>query len=86
VVTTHVDRRTVVDRLSFGEGPRWHDGSLFLSDMHNHRVLRVDAREADPTVETIAQHDSALSGLGWLPDGALLVLLLASSSGVQAAS
>jgi sugar lactone lactonase YvrE len=76
VVTTHIDRRTVLDGMSFAEGPRWHDGSLFLSDMHNHRVLRVDASETDPTAETIAQHDSALSGLGWLPDGALLVVMM----------
>jgi sugar lactone lactonase YvrE len=73
MVAIHEDRRTVVDGLAFGEGPRWHDGMLYLSDMHHNRVVRVDGAGA---VETIAQHDSALSGLGWLPDGTLLVVAM----------
>lgn len=63
----------LVDGLTFGEGPRWHDGKLFLSDMHAHRVLAVDD---DGTVATVAEHDSALSGIGWLPDGRLLVVAM----------
>jgi sugar lactone lactonase YvrE len=66
----------VLDGLAFGEGPRWHDGFLYLSDMHNHRVLRVDVTAADTKADCIAQHDSALSGLGWLPDGALVVVAM----------
>jgi sugar lactone lactonase YvrE len=73
MVTIHEDRRTVVDGLAFGEGPRWHDDMLYLSDMHHNRVVRVDDGGA---VETIAQHDSALSGLGWLPDATLLVVAM----------
>jgi sugar lactone lactonase YvrE len=67
------ERQTVLDGLAFGEGPRWHDGSLYLADMHRHQVLRVD--EAGKA-ETIAQHDSALSGIGWLPDGTLIVVAM----------
>ena len=33
---------TLLDGLCFGEGPRWHDGRLWLSDMHAHTVLTVD--------------------------------------------
>jgi sugar lactone lactonase YvrE len=73
MVTIHEDRRTVVDGLAFGEGPRWHDDMLYLSDMHHNRVVRVHDGGA---IETIAQHDSALSGLGWLPDGTLLVVAM----------
>ena len=73
MVTIHEDRRTLVDGLAFGEGPRWHDDMLYLSDMHHDRVVRVDGAGA---VETIAQHDGALSGLGWLPDGTLLVVAM----------
>jgi sugar lactone lactonase YvrE len=73
MVTVHEDRRTLVDGLAFGEGPRWHDDMLYLSDMHHNRVVRVDR---DGATETIAQHDSALSGLGWLPDGTLLVVAM----------
>jgi sugar lactone lactonase YvrE len=73
MVTIHEDRRTLVDGLAFGEGPRWHDDMLYLSDMHHDRVVRVDSAG---TTETVAQHDSALSGLGWLPDGTLLVVAM----------
>jgi sugar lactone lactonase YvrE len=72
-VIIHEDRRTLVDGLAFGEGPRWHDDMLYLSDMHHHRVVRVDSTGA---TETMAQHDSALSGLGWLPDGTLIVVAM----------
>jgi len=60
--------RLLVDGLAFGEGPRWHDGALHLSDMHAHRVIRV---EADGTTTTVLQHDAPVSGIGWLPDGRL---------------
>ena len=33
------NHRTILDGLWFGEGPRWHDGALFFSDMHGHRVV-----------------------------------------------
>jgi sugar lactone lactonase YvrE len=64
---------TFVEGLAFAEGPRWHDGSLWLSDMHRHRVLRVDDAGG---VEVVLQHDSPVSGLGWLPDGSLLTVAM----------
>lgn len=64
----------LVDGLAFGEGPRWHDGRLFLSDMHSHRVLSVDA--GDGATMVVAEHNSPLSGIGWLPDGRLLVVAM----------
>lgn len=65
--------RTVIDKLVFAEGPRWRDGALYFSDMHARRVLKVgDAGK----VEVIAQIDDATSGLGWLPDGRLLVVAM----------
>jgi sugar lactone lactonase YvrE len=58
----------VVDGILFGEGPRWHDGRLWLSDIVAGRVLTLDERGAlDVVVET--EHPS---GLGWLPDGTLV--------------
>jgi len=62
----------VVDGLAFGEGPRWHDGHLWLSDMHAHQVLRIGETGA----EVVAAHSGPLSGLGWLPDGRLLVVAM----------
>jgi sugar lactone lactonase YvrE len=71
MVTTHEDRNIVIDDLAFGEGPRWHEDSLYLSDMHHNRVLRVDD---GGQAHVVAQHHGALSGLGWLPDDTLLVV------------
>jgi sugar lactone lactonase YvrE len=57
--------------LAFGEGPRWHDGRLWLSDMHDHHVVRVDDAGR---VERVLRVAGRPSGLGWLPDGSLLVV------------
>jgi sugar lactone lactonase YvrE len=62
---------TLIDNLCFGEGPRWHDGRLYLSDMHAHEVLAVDT---DGRRETVAHVPHQPSGLGWLPDGRLLIV------------
>jgi len=62
---------TLLDGLCFPEGPRWHDGALWFSDMHDHRVLRLDAGGRAETVVEVPQQPS---GLGWLPDGRLLVV------------
>jgi sugar lactone lactonase YvrE len=61
----------LLDGLAFPEGPRWHEGRFWFSDMHNHRVLAVDA---DGKAETICEVENRPSGLGWLPDGRLLVV------------
>jgi sugar lactone lactonase YvrE len=61
----------LLDGLVFAEGPRWHDGRLFFSDVHAHAVVAVD--EAG-TRETVAHVPACPSGLGWLPDGRMLVV------------
>lgn len=63
--------RTIMGGLAFAEGPRWHDGALYIADMHGHRVLRFEA-EGAPKV--VAQFEGPVSGLGWLPDGRMLVV------------
>ena len=61
--------------FSFLEGPRWHDGRLWASDFFTRRVLAFDA---DGGVETICTlPDSMPSGLGWDPQGRLLVSSMA---------
>jgi sugar lactone lactonase YvrE len=62
---------TILDGLAFPEGPRWRDGRLFLSDFYRHRVLATDMAGR---VETIAEVPQQPSGLGWTPDGALLIV------------
>jgi sugar lactone lactonase YvrE len=61
----------LVDGLDFGEGPRWHDGRLWYSDFYQHRVSAVSL---DGQRETMLELDDHPSGLGWLPDGRLLVV------------
>jgi sugar lactone lactonase YvrE len=62
---------TVAEGLSYLEGPRWHDGRLFASDFYNHRVL---AFQSDGKYETVIEVPNQPSGLGWLPDGRMLVV------------
>ncbi|MDB5108837.1 MAG: Gluconolactonase, partial [Candidatus Binatus sp.] len=63
--------KTLLEGLAFPEGPRWHDGKLFFSDMHAHQVIAVDMSGKSSVVcEVFAQP----SGLGWLPDGRMLVV------------
>lgn len=61
----------LLDGLAFGEGPRWHDGRLFFSDMHAHRVMAVDLQGKATAVAEVPRRPS---GLAWLPDGRLLVV------------
>jgi sugar lactone lactonase YvrE len=61
----------VLDGLAFPEGPRWRDGELWFSDMHGHEVVAMTSGEAR---RTIFSHDGPVSGLGWLPDGTLLIV------------
>jgi sugar lactone lactonase YvrE len=66
--------RRVLDGLWFGEGPRWQHQRLWFSDMHGHRVISTDL---DGDVRTEAEmNDDEPSGLGWLPDGSLLIVAM----------
>lgn len=56
---------------AFLEGPRWHEGKLWLSDMHRHEVLTLTS---DGVCESVLHVPQRPSGLGWLPDGQLLVV------------
>ena len=60
-----------LDRLAFPESPRWHDGALWFSDFYTQRIQRVDMKGY---CETVASVPGQPSGLGWLPDGRLLVV------------
>jgi sugar lactone lactonase YvrE len=63
----------LAEGLRFGEGPRWHDGRLWFSDFYDHAVKSMDAAGA---VRTELEIDDQPSGLGWLPDGRLLVVAM----------
>jgi sugar lactone lactonase YvrE len=82
-------RQLVATKVSTGyswtEIPRWHDGAFWFSDMYNHRIVRLDNAGRPTTVidasererlspgPGIEEKEVVLGGMGWLPDGRLLV-------------
>lgn len=62
---------TLLDGLGFPEGPRWHDGRLWFSDFADQVVRTVGL---DGSVERVLELGDSPSGLGWAPDGSLLVV------------
>jgi sugar lactone lactonase YvrE len=59
-----------VSGLFFGECPRWHEGRLWYSDFFDHAVFSVSP-DGERRVEV--DFDGEPAGLGWLPDGRLLI-------------
>ena len=55
----------------FFEGPRWREGRWWVSDFYGHVVRAISPGGA---VEEILTVDEQPSGLGWMPDGSLLVV------------
>jgi len=60
--------------LCFGEGPRYYKGELWLSDMHAQEVLKINSAGDKEVVVRIP--DDQPSGLGWLPNGDLLIVAM----------
>lgn len=60
-----------VDGLCFAECPRWHQGALWISDFYDHAVKRITP---DGRSERVVEVPNQPAGLGWLPDGRLLVV------------
>ena len=70
-MTAELVLQPYVKELAFPESPRWHDGALWFSDFYTRRVNRATP---DGRVETVVEVPGQPSGLGWLPDGRLLVV------------
>ena len=68
------ETRVLTGGIYFGEGPRWRDGRLWFSDFYAHAVKSVSAAG---DVRTEFEIDDQPSGLGWMPDGSLLVVSMA---------
>ncbi|MHA3021672.1 SMP-30/gluconolactonase/LRE family protein [Mycobacterium sp. BMJ-28] len=66
--------RTSIALEGFGvpECLRWHDGALYFSDMALGVVHRWDGLSSTSTV--VAEIPGRPAGLGWLPDGSMLVV------------
>ncbi len=55
---------------AFFESPRWHEGRWWVSDFYRHLVLSVSATGEPREVLEVEEQPS---GLGWMPDGSMLV-------------
>ena len=71
-MTDIINTETLVNGLCFGEGPRWHNGRLYFSDMHGNTVYAADTPGELDTI--VRLEDDEPSGLGWLPDGRMLIV------------
>ncbi len=58
------------DRVRYAESPRWRDGLLWFSDVHDYAVKTVDLHG---TVTSVVAVPGRPAGLGFLPDGRLLI-------------
>ena len=63
--------KTLLTGLRFPEAPRWRGDRLYFSDMHAGEVRTVDLAGKSELVVRVPEEPS---GLGWLPDGTLLVV------------
>jgi sugar lactone lactonase YvrE len=65
------DIKVVANGFTYLEGPRWHEGTLWFVDLYTHGVYRVNP---SGSVDKVVHVDHQPSGLGWLPDGRMLVV------------
>ena len=69
--TSSANATVLVDGLHFPECLRWREGRLFFSDMYGDAVhaYRFDSGRLETVAEVFHP-----GGIGWLPDGRLLVV------------
>jgi sugar lactone lactonase YvrE len=63
--------REIASGIYFGEAPRWREGKLWFSDFYAHAVMSISLSGDLRTEFTI---DDQPSGLGWMPDGSMLIV------------
>ena len=63
--------KTLMDGLTFGEGPRWYGNKFYFSDFYSHKVYSLDLKG---NYEVIVEVPNQPSGLGWMPDGTMLIV------------
>jgi sugar lactone lactonase YvrE len=62
---------TLLEGGAFFEGPRWHEGRWWVADFYRHAVFAVDDGGGS---ELMLEVEGQPSGMGWMPDGSLLVV------------
>ena len=63
----------LADGFYMPECPRWHNGQLFMVDIFGHLVLRIGDDGSQDVVHRFGPNQD-VGGIGWLPDGTLLVV------------
>jgi sugar lactone lactonase YvrE len=63
--------RILCEDIQFGESPRWHQTRLWFSDFFAHEVKSISPAG---DLRTEVALDDQPSGLGWMPDGSLLIV------------
>jgi sugar lactone lactonase YvrE len=63
-------QRELLAGIKFAESPRWHEGRLWFSDVHDYAVKCVDV---DGVVARVADVPGRPAGMGFLPDGRMLL-------------
>ena len=58
----------------FLEGPRWHDGKLWVSDMFGQAVYTLTP---DGSRQEVAKFPNRPSGINFLPDGSVVIVSMA---------
>lgn len=63
--------QTLAEGFDFVEDPRWHEGRLWFVDFFQEKVMTLDEQGHR---EDVVHVPGRPSGMGWLPDGSLLVV------------
>ena len=64
--------KTLIDGSRFREGPRWHDGKILF--LRHARASGDRGGYGGQARGRLRGADNRPSGLGWLPDGRMLVV------------
>lgn len=68
---TITEPKVLLEGLHFPESPRWQDDRLYFVDLYAHEVVTVDLNGVRETIATVPGQPG---GLGWAPNGDLLVV------------
>src|SRR6202451_3943513 len=61
----------LIEGITFGESPRWHDGQVWFSDWGAHQVIALDPKDGHEVVVSVESFPMCID---FLPDGRLLVV------------
>ncbi|MBI2726524.1 MAG: SMP-30/gluconolactonase/LRE family protein [Polaromonas sp.] len=69
-LTVHGTPPLLASGLAWPESPRWHNNSLWFSDVHNFRLMKLEPGQLP---QKVADVPGRPAGLGVMPDGRLLL-------------